>query len=44
MSFDVEIGEVGGVIIVKVKIPFSSYVLGGRALVKPGREGLRVVP
>lgn len=43
MSSVVEIGEGGGVIILKVNIPFSLYFSWYRALVKPGRDGLSVV-
>lgn len=42
MSFDVKIEEGGGVISLKVKIPFSLYISWRRVLVKPGREGLSV--
>lgn len=42
MSFDVKIGEGGGVIL-KVKILFSLYVLWWRDLVKPERPGLNRV-
>lgn len=43
MSFDVKIEERGGVISLKVKIPFPLYLSRCRAVVKPGREGLNVV-
>lgn len=43
MSFDVKIEEGGGVISLKVKIPFSLHISWRRVLVKPGREGLSAV-